>query len=215
MSVKIKGHQSNFCLRCSYPLEGLIGSRCPECGHAFNPNDSSTFTHCPRLKFLRRWIVRCSFSLVFSVLLLGITLLVIHLAYPPYVERRFAKVVESLEAKYEITIEKSRSLGKQSDKILALPVLSSRITDSYPFHRTDDKAKSYMSSSYWHGLWFNYSKTLKLDGERAIAYWSIRENRWHVGEFHWRGGYRPVWQCICETCPPNSNSDNQFAITTE
>lgn len=198
--------QNIFCLHCSYPLEGLCSNKCPECGHTFSLLNSSTFTRRPRLKFMRRWFVRFSFSFVFSVMLLGFTLLVIHLTYPPYVERSFAKVMESLESKYEVTIKQAHCLGKQSEKILILPILRSRISDSYPFKLTDEKAKSYMSSSYWHGLWFNYSKTLTLDGAQAIAYWSIRENRWHVGEFHWLGGYRPIWQCFCETCPPNSES---------
>lgn len=213
MPVKKNGHQRIFCLRCSYSLEGLYSNQCPECGLSFNLNDSNTYKRRPRLHFLRRWVARFSFSLVLFIMLLGITLLAAQFAYPHYVERRFTKVVESLESKYEITIEKSRCLGKQSDKILILAIFSSWNSDSYPFHITGDKAESYMSSSYWHGLWFNYSKTLKLDGERAIAYWSIRENRWHVGEFHF-GAYNLVWQCICETCPPNSKSTVLSSIAT-
>ncbi len=213
MPVKIKSHPSIYCLGCSYSLEGNRSNRCPECGHEFNLNDSNTFTRQPRLKLLRRWFVRFSFSFVFSVMLLGITLLVVHLAYPPYVERKFARVLESLEAEYKVKIEQSRCLGEQSEKILVMPILCSRTTDNYPFQQTDSKANSFYSSSYWHGYWFNYTKIITLDDQQMIAYWSIRENRWHVGQFYWPARNNLVWKCICETCPPNSNSTKLFTLT--
>ena len=31
------------CLDCHYSLENLTENRCPECGRAFDPNDTSTF----------------------------------------------------------------------------------------------------------------------------------------------------------------------------
>ena len=31
------------CLKCGYVLVGLSGSKCPECGRAFDPNNSATF----------------------------------------------------------------------------------------------------------------------------------------------------------------------------
>ena len=31
------------CLDCGYPLRGLIGTQCPECGRAFNPADPESF----------------------------------------------------------------------------------------------------------------------------------------------------------------------------
>src|SRR5690349_13356792 len=34
---------SKACLKCGYILDGLAENRCPECGHPFNPVDSSTF----------------------------------------------------------------------------------------------------------------------------------------------------------------------------
>ncbi len=36
---------SMYCLKCSYPLEGLSSSRCPECGLAFDPVDVRSFAH--------------------------------------------------------------------------------------------------------------------------------------------------------------------------
>ena len=32
-----------FCLACNYPLDGLTGRYCPECGQPFDPDDASTF----------------------------------------------------------------------------------------------------------------------------------------------------------------------------
>jgi hypothetical protein len=34
-----------YCLRCGYILDGLPGCRCPECGAAFDPRDSATYSH--------------------------------------------------------------------------------------------------------------------------------------------------------------------------
>lgn len=32
-----------YCLNCGYVLDGLIGSRCPECGRPFDPGDAGSF----------------------------------------------------------------------------------------------------------------------------------------------------------------------------
>ena len=34
---------STICLHCSYPLDGIGSTQCPECGQAFDPADPSTF----------------------------------------------------------------------------------------------------------------------------------------------------------------------------
>ncbi len=44
------------CLGCDYVLDGLVESRCPECGRSFDPQDPCTFYTGSRLeKWVRRW----------------------------------------------------------------------------------------------------------------------------------------------------------------
>ena len=133
-------------------------------------------------------------------MILGVAVVVTQSAYAVYVEVRFAELLNSLEAKRSMQVAESRCLGEPSEEILLLPILKSWISDSYPFPQSDPKAESYMSSMYYHGFWFNYSKHIYLDGEQLIAYWSIREDKWHVGNFHWIARNRLVWQCVCESC---------------
>ena len=38
-----------YCAGCEYDLRGLPESRCPECGRTFDPRDSRTFLHSPKL----------------------------------------------------------------------------------------------------------------------------------------------------------------------
>ena len=39
-----------FCLHCSYALDGLAESRCPECGRPFAPDDPTTFATRPKTR---------------------------------------------------------------------------------------------------------------------------------------------------------------------
>lgn len=192
-------HVRVFCLRCSYPLEGLDRSRCPECGRPFHRNDRRTFARHPRLQRLRRRAARAGVSLVFISMILGVVLVVTHVAYPAYVEARFAELLESLEEEGAVRFESSRCLGKSSEKIQLVPIFRSWSAGCYPFPLSDPKAESYMSCMYYHGKYFNYSKHLNVDGEDLITYWSIRENKWHVGNFDWVGRFCLVWRCACMT----------------
>lgn len=42
-----------FCLDCSYDLDGLEDSRCPECGRCFEADDARTFSSSRRRRFWR------------------------------------------------------------------------------------------------------------------------------------------------------------------
>lgn len=132
-------------------------------------------------------------------MILGVAVVITQAAYAAHVEARFAELLDSLDVKRSIQVAESRCLGEPSEEISLLPILESWISDSYPFPQSDPKADSYMSSLYYHGYWFNYSKQIHVDGEELIAYWSIRENRWHVGKFHWNRLGPDVWQCVCES----------------
>ena len=44
------------CIRCQYILEGLPEARCPECGHAFNPDDPLTYTTKTPFVWWRYWL---------------------------------------------------------------------------------------------------------------------------------------------------------------
>ena len=132
-------------------------------------------------------------------MILGVALVVTHVAYPAFVEARFAELLESLEEEGAIRVESSRCLGKPSEKIQLVPIFRSWSSGHYPFPLSDSWAESYMSTMYWHGQRFNYCKKLKVDGEDLIAYWSIRKNKWHVGNFQWVGRNRLVWRCACTT----------------
>jgi hypothetical protein len=46
---------SALCLCCNYPLKGLGQPRCPECGHAFEPQDVRTYNTGKPLGRVARW----------------------------------------------------------------------------------------------------------------------------------------------------------------
>jgi len=50
--------QDALCLECRYPLRGLINSRCPECGRAFDPTDSTTMYLRPSMGQLGQELLR-------------------------------------------------------------------------------------------------------------------------------------------------------------
>ena len=147
-------------------------------------------------------------------MIMGVALAVTHVAYPGYVEARFAELLESLEEEGAVRVESSRCLGKPSEKIQLAPIVRSWSWGRYPFPLSDSKFQSHISSAYWHGYWFNYCKLLKVDDEDLIAYWSIRENKWHVGNFHWVGRFRLVWRCACTTSRSPLAQGETFAIGT-
>lgn len=62
------------CLHCSYPLRGLPENVCPECGHAFDPTDPTTYLPKPRAGRLRRWAPR---------LLTGVLIITLLYAFAP------------------------------------------------------------------------------------------------------------------------------------
>jgi len=47
-----------LCLDCDYPLRGLATPRCPECGRAFDPNDSWTMNVGRPMRRALRWLLR-------------------------------------------------------------------------------------------------------------------------------------------------------------
>ena len=58
-----------FCLKCSYPLDGLNAISCPECGRPFNPSVHTSFARQPRKGIA--WEVVASFicGLLFNLML--------------------------------------------------------------------------------------------------------------------------------------------------
>ena len=54
---------SRYCRRCSYVLDGLESKKCPECGRAFNPDNTRTYRRKPRLTFWgRTWRTAAVFA---------------------------------------------------------------------------------------------------------------------------------------------------------
>src|SRR5215217_6210412 len=47
-----------YCRRCGYPLRGLAGGRCPECGGAFDLTNRKTFARKPPRPAVWRWARR-------------------------------------------------------------------------------------------------------------------------------------------------------------
>jgi len=41
--MSVRTGSTRFCLECGYPLAGLPSRVCPECGRAFDRDDSSTY----------------------------------------------------------------------------------------------------------------------------------------------------------------------------
>lgn len=46
-----------YCKHCQYDLRGQIESRCPECGHNYDPDNPHTFEH--ELSRIPKWVVKC------------------------------------------------------------------------------------------------------------------------------------------------------------
>ena len=47
-------HTEMYCLDCNYPLNGVAGDNCPECGGWFDAHDATTYSDHPRAP----WIIR-------------------------------------------------------------------------------------------------------------------------------------------------------------
>ncbi len=71
-----------ICLQCGYPVEGLSGNLCPECGTTFDPDDLKTFAleEDPTLRRVDRlgrsvqWQAGCQFIVIGLLMLLARTL---------------------------------------------------------------------------------------------------------------------------------------------
>lgn len=50
--------QRGWCWGCGYELRGISSRRCPECGRAFDPDDSKTMNMTGGQNFLARWFIR-------------------------------------------------------------------------------------------------------------------------------------------------------------
>jgi hypothetical protein len=48
-----------YCLKCNYSLKELVSRQCPECGKAFDPNDSKTFLKRPKRSNRRLLVMLC------------------------------------------------------------------------------------------------------------------------------------------------------------
>ena len=59
---------SGYCTSCDYPLAGVPGTVCPECGRAFDPADPKTFAAKPGAR-RRRWTRRALYALGVLVLI--------------------------------------------------------------------------------------------------------------------------------------------------
>ena len=116
-------------------------------------------------------------------------------SYPQRVESKFLELVSTLSAQGQVVVvHGSRCLGKPSETIRVFPILQSWRTGRYPWG-----PNRYLSTAYWHGYWFNYCKIFRVGSVELLAYWSMREGRWHVGKFvSATRGLR--WECLSGTC---------------
>ena len=107
--------------------------------------------------------------------------------YTTHVEDEFRSFMERKWPGGQFQVEESRCVGKPSAEIRLLPIARSKINGEYPFlgEMRDPVGVSYMQCMYYHGYWFNYCKLVQIDGKDLIAYWSIKEDIWHLGQFTW------------------------------
>ena len=57
-SVATSDRAVGLCFGCDYPLRGLAGHRCPECGRAFDPDNAATVNAGRPLGRLGRWVLK-------------------------------------------------------------------------------------------------------------------------------------------------------------
>jgi hypothetical protein len=115
---------------------------------------------------------------VFAVLLFAFPSI-----YKAHVEHRFQTSLRLRGIAGRVRVKESRCLGETSKRIRLIPILHSKFRGSYPYldQVEDPKERSYMQFAYHHGYWFNYCKVVELDGTDQIAFWSLTEDRWHLG----------------------------------
>lgn len=58
MTAPDRTFEEAHCRGCGYPLRGLPGSACPECGRTFDRSNPRTFDHSARVSDRRRWANR-------------------------------------------------------------------------------------------------------------------------------------------------------------
>ncbi len=112
--------------------------------------------------------------------IVAVVSLLVTFAYPPYVESRFDDAIRQLRQNHDVEVIGSRCLWKERDRIDPAAIVYSKLLDRYPFITDEDWA--FYEDAYWHGMWFNYCKQLRVDGKYVFAYWSVRENRWNIGD---------------------------------
>ncbi len=134
-----------------------------------------------------------------SLVLCGVLILLVGTAspwlYKLHVETEFKSFMRARVPDQDFDVKESRCLGKTSNRIRLWPILKSKRSGSYPYlsQMKDPIGKSYMQVAYFHGYWFNYCKLVQLNGRVLIAYWSLKEDRWHLGELHWLNP-KCVWE---------------------
>ena len=157
------------CPKCWYDMRGTLPKLvCPECGYDARQQR--------RLYRNRRGWRRITLGLI---VLVGIGS---PWLYQSHVEAEFKTFMRARIAGQQFEVRQSRCLGMTSRRIRLWPILKSKLTGSYPYlSRIGDlHEKSYMQVAYFHGYWFNYCKLVRLERRELIAYWSLKEDRWHV-----------------------------------
>ena len=114
--------------------------------------------------------------------------------YRAHVEREFEVFTENSLAGEPFQVLESRCVGKQSERIRLRPIAVSTFTGSYPYidEILGPRDRAYMEFVYYHGYSFNYCKKVRIDEREFIAYWSLKQDRWHMGSFE-RIDRRHVW----------------------
>jgi hypothetical protein len=104
-----------------------------------------------------------------------------------HVESEFRSFMNERIAGRQFEVKESRCLGKASSQISLWPILKSRFTNAYPYlsEEKDPKGKAYMQCTYSHGYFFNYCRIVQVDGRQLTAYWSLKEDRWRLGQLVW------------------------------
>jgi hypothetical protein len=153
-----------------------------------------------------RWIIHLFWVLpLLSVI--GLAAWVTH--YPSYVESRFDRLLRSLRRKSDAKVSRSSCLGDPAESIRLYPIVYSKWTNKWPYMQKEksQRARDYMQSTYWHGYWFNYCKQLQIDGDMYLAYWSLKEGQWHVGNLTYPGNDTREWKAF--EWSPESDGDKQ------
>lgn len=102
--------------------------------------------------------------------------------YRQHVESEFATFIAQHEHREPVKILEPRCLGKEVTSIRLWPIVGSKLLGSYPYldEIVAPRERAYMEFAYWHGYSFNYCKPVVRDGEDLTAYWSLKEDLWHL-----------------------------------